>query len=392
MLLLLAMNTPTQKETKLKHKKEIISTYKKPDAFSEVLAQRADAYFEEMGISRYDGGSVVFVNLAIALLFYFIPYLLLLTGMLPNLWWVILLGIIQSNGFVMIGTNMHHGSHGSFHQNKHINTFVKKLVWIIGAADDIWFVQHVTLHHTHTNIHRVDGDLHSGEGSIYFSKFAKTSWINRYQHIYGMVLYGLSFLSRILIADFKQLHMYCEKGYMNTRKKSYHRQLLQLIIFKLIFFSVILLLPVLMGVPFLHSLVLWLSCVIVAGFKLTPIFQLAHINEWAPQHLDEASGKDTFVRHQMKSSVDFYWGKNQTIDWLATMYWGGLNYQCIHHIWPRTSYVHYPALAIILSEVCEMKQFKDETYHRLPYWQVLSSHVRILKKIGFKMGSELMDG
>lgn len=386
------MNMNNQKEENLKHKKEIVSRYQKPDLFSKVLADRADAYFEEKGLCKHDGGRVVFINLAIALLFYFVPYLLLLAGMLPNIWWVLLLGLIQSNGFVMIGTNMHHGSHGSFHQNKYINTFVKKLVWVIGAADDIWFVQHVTLHHSHTNIHRVDGDLHSGEGSLYFSKFAKTPWINQYQHIYGLALYGLSFLSRILIADFKQLYMYCEKGYMNTRKKSYHRQLLQLIISKIIFFSVVLLLPVLLGVPFVHALVLWLTCVIVAGFKLTPIFQLAHINEWAPQQLDDSSGKDTFVRHQMKSSVDFYWGNNQTIDWLATMYWGGLNYQCIHHIWPRISYVHYPALAKILGEVCEMQQFKDETYHRLPYHQVLASHVRTLKKIGFQMGPELMEG
>ena len=50
----------------------------------------------------------------------------------------------------------------------------------------------------------------------------------------------------------------------------------------------------------------------------------------------------------MKTTSDFS-PNSAVISWLV----GGLNYQIEHHLFPRVSHVHYPALSKIVKEKCE---------------------------------------
>jgi linoleoyl-CoA desaturase len=52
--------------------------------------------------------------------------------------------------------------------------------------------------------------------------------------------------------------------------------------------------------------------------------------------------------HQIQTTSNFAVG-NKLVHW----YTGGLNHQVEHHLFPRISHVHYPALSKIVKETCE---------------------------------------
>ena len=68
--------------------------------------------------------------------------------------------------------------------------------------------------------------------------------------------------------------------------------------------------------------------------------------------------------------------KNKIIGW----YVGGLNYQVEHHLFPRISHIHYPALSEIVQQEC--KKF-GLPYHSFPSMgKAIVSHVKIMKQLG----------
>ena len=87
----------------------------------------------------------------------------------------------------------------------------------------------------------------------------------------------------------------------------------------------------------------------VAGVILSVVFQLAHVVEDAEVFLPDESGtmKNTWAIHQLFTTVNFA-TKNKLISWLV----GGLNFQIEHHLFPKISHVHYPAISKIVKETC----------------------------------------
>jgi linoleoyl-CoA desaturase len=81
----------------------------------------------------------------------------------------------------------------------------------------------------------------------------------------------------------------------------------------------------------------------------------------------------------MKTTANFAPG-NKLVSWFV----GGLNYQIEHHLFPRVSHVHYPAISKIVQQHCEQ--------HNVPYhsYQTMSgavwSHIKTMKRLGRKEG------
>jgi linoleoyl-CoA desaturase len=67
---------------------------------------------------------------------------------------------------------------------------------------------------------------------------------------------------------------------------------------------------------------------------------------------------------------------NKVVSWFV----GGLNYQIEHHLFPRVSHVHYPAISKIVMQKCRE--------HNLPYHKfdgvmdAVASHFRFMKLLG----------
>jgi linoleoyl-CoA desaturase len=60
---------------------------------------------------------------------------------------------------------------------------------------------------------------------------------------------------------------------------------------------------------------------------------------------------------------------------------GGLNFQVEHHLFPRISHVHYPAIAPIVKETAE--EFGVPYQCNPTLGGAILSHVRLLKELGY---------
>ena len=79
--------------------------------------------------------------------------------------------------------------------------------------------------------------------------------------------------------------------------------------------------------------------------------------------------------HQVETTVDFARG-NPLVSW----YLGGLNFQVEHHLFPRVSHLHYPALSRIVEKTCQEHGVRYRSQRSVG--AALRSHVRWLKRMG----------
>ncbi|HEY0749998.1 MAG TPA: fatty acid desaturase, partial [Chitinophagaceae bacterium] len=110
------------------------------------------------------------------------------------------------------------------------------------------------------------------------------------------------------------------------------------------------------------------------------VFQLAHTVEHTHFPMPhEESGKldDEWAIHQLKTTANFA-PKNKFISWLI----GGLNYQIEHHLFPKISHVHYPAIRNIIKQACKEYNVPYIEYPKMRY--AIASHVNFLKEMGRK--------
>jgi linoleoyl-CoA desaturase len=87
---------------------------------------------------------------------------------------------------------------------------------------------------------------------------------------------------------------------------------------------------------------------VVCGLCLAIVFQLAHVvDETTFKTIDNAKVEEEWMIHQLQSTANFA-TKNKVITWLL----GGLNFQVEHHLFPKISHIHYPAINKIVQQTC----------------------------------------
>ena len=69
---------------------------------------------------------------------------------------------------------------------------------------------------------------------------------------------------------------------------------------------------------------------------------------------------------------------NKIISWFV----GGLNFQIEHHLFPKVSHIHYPAISKIVMEKCKEFNLPYNKYDTLA--QAVASHFRVMKALGKK--------
>jgi linoleoyl-CoA desaturase len=119
-------------------------------------------------------------------------------------------------------------------------------------------------------------------------------------------------------------------------------------------------------VGWLSWLVGFLVATLFAGFVLSIVFQLAHTVEDTSFPIavqPENKMPDEFAAHQILTTANFA-TKSRVVSWLV----GGLNFQIEHHLFPKVSHVHYPAISKIVKEACA-----DFKLHYIEYPTVLSA-------------------
>jgi len=345
--------------------------------FFRTLNKRVNDYFKENNIKK-TGNWKLHIKAIVMFSMFFAPYFIILTLDIP-LWAHLLLTVVMGIGMAGIGMNvMHDGNHGSYSSKSWLNKIMGGSLYILAGNVNNWQIQHNVLHHTYTNIHGHDEDLEAGR-VIRFTQNAKWNWFHKFQHYYSIFLYGLLTFNWAITTDIKQMRRYIKRGLSYGNFQSPIKQWTILVVTKIIYATVWLVIPIILGITWWKVLVGFFVMHYVAGLILSIVFQLAHVVEETDNPVPNENGEmeNTWAVHQLYTTANFA-PKNKIINWFT----GGLNHQIEHHIFPNISHIHYGKIAEIV------KQTAKE--HNLPYHEfgtmreAVAAHFRHLKELGMK--------
>ncbi len=272
---------------------------------------------------------------------------------------------------------MHDANHGSYSARNWVNDTMGLTLNALGGNSFIWKHKHNIVHHTYPNVDGVDDDIAK---SPFIRMCSTQQWVpaHRVQHIYTPILYAISSIIWVLFQDFEKYF----KRRVNTTELSKMSGKDHLIFWasKLLYIFFYIVLPVLL-IGWQNALIFFVSMHVGLGFVLAIVFQLAHVveeTEFEFAALDETKViENEWAIHQVKTTADFS-PDSKIISWLV----GGLNYQIEHHLFPRISHIHYPAISKIVKRKCE--EF-GLPYNCIPSLNLaVISHFRFIKSLGKK--------
>jgi linoleoyl-CoA desaturase len=342
-------------------------------SFHSELKRRINEYFETTGKSSTGDGKL----LTKAIIFFsaFVLLYVHLVFFTPPLVWALLECVLL--GFVVAGIGfniMHDGAHGSFSRYKWVNNIAAYSLNILGGSSFMWNVKHNVIHHAYTNVDGIDDDIDIQPWMRMSTTQPKLA-MHKYQHFYFWFLYSMLYILWIFVLDF-QKYFKQKIGDMPLKKMDAwdHTTFWG---FKLGFIFLFVIMPIYI-LGFIPWMIGFLTFTIVAGFVISIIFQLAHtVEHTAFPVADKVTGKleDEWAIHQLKTTANFA-PKSKLISWFV----GGLNFQIEHHLFPKISHVHYPALRKIIKQACSEFNVPYVEYRRMRH--AVFSHVNFLKQMG----------
>lgn len=353
-------------------------SFDRSTAFFTELKSSVDRYFTENKI-RPTGNfqlyfkALVLVSAALALyitLVFFTP----VNGYIAA-------GLTALLGFVCAGIGfniMHDACHGSFSSRQGLNNFLGLSMNALGSVDFIWKLKHNVIHHTYTNVDGIDDDI-AKEPLIRHCETQKWYGFHRFQHLYVLPLYTITTLYWVLYTDFAKY--FARKVHNTPMRNLTAKDHLLFWTSKVLYMFFYLGLPAYM-VGLGKALAGFFIMHAVLGFTIAIVFQLAHVVENA--QFEEAIGKTKKISQewavfQVNTTANFA-TDNKAITWFL----GGPNYQVEHHLFPRISHVHYPALNNIVKETCSKFELR---YNYFPTMRgAIASHLRTLKALGDPTG------
>ena len=285
-------------------------------------------------------------------------------------------------GFILasIGFNiMHDACHGSYSSKKWVNNTLGLTLNALGGNAFIWKFKHNIVHHTYTNVDGIDDDIAK---SPIMRQCTTQKWVpaHRFQHIYVVLVYAISSIAWILLMDFTK---YFSRKIFNTPLQKMNNN--DHVIFWL---SKVLYLVFYVAVPVYFVgwgpwAIGFAAMHVIMGLTLALVFQLAHVVEHTEFEvvgaMDSKHIENEWAIHQVKTTANFA-PRNRIISWFV----GGLNFQVEHHLFPRVSHIHYPAIREIVRDTC--------LQHNLPYNEystmsaAVASHFRMMRQLGKKPG------
>ena len=348
----------------------------KNSIFYTALKKEVEQYFQQKKLKK-SGNWKLYIKSSVLIPAAAAIYLSLLLFSIPTFVGILLCLVL---GFILasIGFNiMHDACHGSFSSRKWVNETLGYTLNALGGNSFIWKFKHNIIHHTYPNVDGIDDDIAK---SPIMRQCTSQKWMpaHRFQHIYVVLVYAISTFAWVFLMDFTKY--FKRKVFTTPMQKMNRRDHFIFWISKVLYLLFYVAIPVYMvgwqswaiGFTIMH---------ITMGLTLALVFQLAHVVEHA--EFETVSGEDSkiieneWAIHQLKTTVNFA-PKNKIISWFV----GGLNFQIEHHLFPKVSHVHYPALSKIVQKICN--QF-NVPYHAYPTMtQAISSHFRMMKQLGQK--------
>ncbi len=342
--------------------------------FSTTLHSRINDYFTRNNITE-KGNFLMGLKVAFFMAGFIGSYFLIhLSG--HNIFLNILSWISLGFFTAFVGFNISHDAvHGSLSSSKFLNRVLGYTFNLAGTNKYMWKIMHNVIHHTYTNIPGHDEDLEP-VSLIRLSTENKLKKIHRYQHFYAYLLYCMTSISWVFKKDF--VAFFRKKMGNYEHKKHPLKEYIVLFASKLLYYFIFIALPIwLAEVPWWASVIGFVAMHFVQGLTLAVVFQLAHVVEGAhfPQPDEKGDVQNNWAIHQMNTTANF-----AMKSFLATWFFGGLNFQIEHHLFPNICHIHYPKISNIVKKTAE--EFGIEYISNKTMWQAIRSHTRMLKLLG----------
>ncbi len=344
-------------------------------SFHAELKKRISDYFNQAG--KASTGNIYLYSKAIILVISFLFVYTHLVFYTPVTWLAIIECIVLGGLTAAIGFNvMHDGLHGSFSRYKWVNELAGLSLNFLGANNFMWRSKHNIIHHTYTNIEGIDDDIEA-KPLLRLCETQKHYKIHRFQHWYFWAAYSLLYIWWVFFTDYKKYFL-GRIGPTSLTKMSVGDHI-SFWGFKLLHAFIFVAVPI-YTLGFSTWLIGFLIYGMFTGFVLSIVFQLAHTVEHTdfPQaSIETGKMEDEWAIHQLKTTANFA-TRNKLISWWV----GGLNFQVEHHLFPRISHVHYPAISKIIRKAC---QDFGVPYIEYPKMRLaVASHITHLKNLSRK--------
>ncbi len=340
--------------------------------FFTLLKRRVSDYFTESNI--HQAGNARLLLKGAILISAAVGLYVTLVFFTPVIWVSVPLCMLLGLNMSLIGFNvMHDGGHHSFSKHRILNTTAAHFLNVLGGTAYFWQIKHNVNHHTYTNIEGLDSDidvkpfmrLHEGQPLRAY---------HRFQHIYWFVLYGISYIVWIFYEDFQKYL----SGRISVSSPKKRLPLSQHFVFwltKLAFIFFYIVVPILF-VGWIQWLIGFLVATFVCGVTISIVFQLAHVVDGTEFFsVNETQERPDWAIHQVRSTADFA-TRNRFLHWTL----GGLNFQIEHHLFPRISHVHYPAVAKYVRQTCAEYGIAYNEYRSM--LAAFISHLKHLYRLG----------
>lgn len=338
------------------------------------IRQQVNEYFSQHRYQPTGDWRLYHKTIILVLVAIFCYYLLVFGGVHSWTGWI--LCIVMGIDLAAIGFNvMHDGAHGSYSRKQWVNDLMAYSLNLMGGVSHFWKTKHNVVHHTYTNIEGHDEDINI-KPLLRTNVFQKKLWIHQYQHYYCWFIYSLTYFWWVFVRDFSRYFSGKVEGYtiegMNVRQKA------------IFWLTKVWYLAIFIGVPLYMVgwgtfLIGFLTISFVCGFILAVVFQLAHVVEETgfelPAQTEVSHVEQDWWVHQLATTANFA-RRNRFISWMV----GGLNFQVEHHLFPRVSHIHYPAISRIVKKACQKYQVPYNDYPTL--LSAIRSHSQHLKEVG----------
>lgn len=343
--------------------------------FFATTRKRVDAYFKENKLSKHANGAM-WAKTVFFLTGFVLLYALIMSNQF-GVWPMLGLAIVMGMFAAFIGFNVSHDAiHGAFSASTKVNKALSKTFEILGASPYVWNITHNMIHHTYTNIPGHDEDIEVAPGLLRISEEEKVNKLQRYQHFYAFLLYGLASLSWVMRKDYKKFFQKQIGQHDNTNHPPI--EYFNLFFYKALYYTLFIILPLyVLDITWWQFIIGFVCMHLAEGLVLGLVFQLAHVVEGMAFPVPDEAGniEEAWAVHQMQTTANF-----ARKSWLANFLCGGLNMQIEHHLFPRICHIHYAAISDIVQKTAI--EFGVPYIENPTFLSALQSHYRMLKRLG----------
>ncbi len=342
--------------------------------FRRALNARVERYLADCGDPLTAGPGVMFKALFYASVAVSSYAFMLESGSAPRL--CAGFALVYGLATLLLVVNVSHdAAHSALTGNRRLDSVVHRaLFMLLGVDGYLWQMRHIGSHHVFPNVNGSDIDIDENP-FLRLSPNHPCMPYHRYQHLYAVPVYMLTLLHSIFVGDL----MYLRKKELANMRNIRHTKLDIAIFFaaKLMHLAINLAIPMSL-LPFAWWQIALGYAAVSGAMSLVFIFLLVgtHFSFDAAFPKADAAGviHSGWAEHALATSVD--WCPESR---LAAFLSGGANAHAAHHLFPRLSHAHGPALSRIIRATAA--DF-DLPYHEKSFPGLLCAHFAHLNRLG----------